>query len=228
MNTDEQRETFELWYTRRHPHPVHENSTWANASKADDWEVWQAAVQTAAPTSHPIPTGATGEDGEKRAHKNGFGSVSFTLSDGSTVSCEWAPSQWEVSIPAKRLDRDVAFKELLQEIGRLRSAAPAAGDDLAAAARDVLAERQRQIGAEGWTPEHDDAYADEQLARAAVCYALPQGNYEIPEPPEFWPWDAAWWKPGERRRELIKAGALILAEIERLDRAAIAQQKGEA
>lgn len=102
--------------------------------------------------------------------------------------------------------------------------APAAGDALDAAARDVLAERQRQIGAEGWTPEHDDAYADEQLARAAVCYALPQGNYEIPEPPEFWPWDAAWWKPGDRRRELIKAGALILAEIERLDRAAIALQ----
>jgi hypothetical protein len=185
------------------------------------------AVQLApvpAPTSHPIPTGATGEDGEKRAHKNGFGSVSFTLSDGSTVSCEWAPSQWEVSIPAKRLDRDVAFKELLQEIGCLRASAPAAGNALTDAARDVLAERQRQIRAEGWTPEHDDAYADEQLARAAVCYALPQGDYEIPEPPEFWPWDAAWWKPGDRRRELIKAGALILAEIERLDRSAIAQQ----
>lgn len=103
--------------------------------------------------------------------------------------------------------------------------APAAGDALNGAARDVLAERQRQISAESWTPEHDDAYADEQLARAAVCYALPQGDYEIPEPPEFWPWDAAWWKPGDRRRELIKAGALILAEIERLDRAAITSKQ---
>ncbi|KAG0933899.1 hypothetical protein G6F31_016213 [Rhizopus arrhizus] len=95
---------------------------------------------------------------------------------------------------------------------------------LSSAARDVLAERQRQMNAEGWTLEHDDSYTDEQLARAAVCYALPQGDYEIPEPPEFWPWDPAWWKPGHRRRELVKAGALILAEIERLDRAAIAQQ----
>ncbi|KDD49422.1 hypothetical protein L529_4964 [Bordetella bronchiseptica MBORD901] len=96
-----------------------------------------------------------------------------------------------------------------------------------AAARDVLAERQRQISAEGWTPEHDDAQAHEQLARAAVCYALPQGDYEIPEPPEFWPWDATRWKPGDRRRELIKAGALILAEIERLDRAPMAPREDQ-
>lgn len=105
--------------------------------------------------------------------------------------------------------------------------APVAGDAQTEAARDVLAERHRQITAEGWTPAHDDAHADEQLARAAACYALPQGDYEIPDPPEFWPWDAYWWKPGDRRRELIKAGALILAEIERLDRAAIAAQQGK-
>lgn len=104
--------------------------------------------------------------------------------------------------------------------------APAAGDALTAAARDVLAERQRQISAEGCTPQRDDEHTGEELARAAACYALPQGDYEIPEPPEFWPWPAAWWKPSERRRELVKSGALILAEIERLDRAA--QRKGDA
>ncbi|KAB1444168.1 hypothetical protein [Bordetella bronchiseptica] len=109
----------------------------------------------------------------------------------------------------------------------VRMAARAAGDALTDAARDVLAERQRQISAEGWTPEHDDKNTAEQLALAAVCYALPQGDYTIPEPPEFWPWDVAWWKPGDRRRELVKAGALVLAEIERLDRAAIAAQQSE-
>lgn len=36
---------------------------------------------------------------------------------------------------------------------------------------------------------------------------------------EVWPWDESWWKPTNRRRDLVKAGALILAEIERLDRA---------
>lgn len=40
------------------------------------------------------------------------------------------------------------------------------------AARDVLAERRRQIEAEGWTPEHDDAYAEGDLAQAASCYSL--------------------------------------------------------
>lgn len=106
-----------------------------------------------------------------------------------------------------------------------RCPAPAAGDALTAAARDVLAEHQRQISVEGCTPQRDDEYTDEELARAAVCYALPQGDYEIPEPPEFWPWPMASWKPDERRRELVKAGALILAEIERLDRAATAAQR---
>ena len=69
--------------------------------------------------------------------KNSFGSVSFTLTDGSAVACEWSPSEWSVSFPANRQDRDVAFKELLQEIGRLRAAAaaPAAGDARAALAK---------------------------------------------------------------------------------------------
>ncbi|MFN3321313.1 MAG: hypothetical protein ACK43M_21435, partial [Allorhizobium sp.] len=37
---------------------------------------------------------------------------------------------------------------------------------------------------------------------------------------ELWPWGIEWWKPTDRRRDLVKAGALIIAEIERLDRAA--------
>ena len=85
---------------------------------------------------------------------------------------------------------------------------------------DVLAERRRQIEAEGWTPEHDDEHA-EGLACAAACYAagsrrlMMEGDMaDI----EVWPWDESWWKPTTPRRDLVKAGALILAEIERLDR----------
>jgi hypothetical protein len=101
-----------------------------------------------------------------------------------------------------------------------------------AAARDVLAERQRQVDAEGWEPQRDDAYTRGQLAQAAACYALnaavwaAHGNtvqrehYEDLSPmPERWPWARKWWKPTTERRDLVKAGALILAEIERLDRA---------
>lgn len=37
---------------------------------------------------------------------------------------------------------------------------------------------------------------------------------------KIWPWDKSWWKPtpDDRIRELIKAGALIAAEIDRLQR----------
>lgn len=86
-----------------------------------------------------------------------------------------------------------------------------------AAARDVLAERLRQVEVEGWTPARDDEYVDGQLASAAVAYAQAYTPYLVPS---SWPWAVEWFKPADDRRNLVKAGALIVAEIERLDRAA--------
>lgn len=100
-----------------------------------------------------------------------------------------------------------------------------------AAAADVLAERQRQVTAEGWSPKHDDQYKNTELAFAASCYAfhaaaaswdledngIPYDSHPVPKQ---WPWDPSWWRPTDARRDLVKAGALILAEIERIDRAA--------
>lgn len=99
-----------------------------------------------------------------------------------------------------------------------------------AAAADVLAERQRQVTAEGWSPKHDDQYKNTELAFAASCYAFHAAAatwdleddgipYDIHPVPKQWPWDPSWWKPTDARRDLVKAGALILAEIERIDRA---------
>jgi hypothetical protein len=88
---------------------------------------------------------------------------------------------------------------------------------------DIAAERRRQVEVEGWLPEDDDLHEDGRLARAAVCYAMSAGRpfYTIlSEPPSWWPFAITWWKPTSRRRDLIKAAALIVAEIERLDRAA--------
>lgn len=85
------------------------------------------------------------------------------------------------------------------------------------ATRDVLAERRRQVEAEGWTSEHDGLHSTQELAFAAACYATADAG---DPPPAVWPWRLSWWKPTDRRRNLVKAGALILAEIERLDRAA--------
>jgi hypothetical protein len=92
------------------------------------------------------------------------------------------------------------------------------------AARDVLAERQRQISVEGWTPEHDDGNFSGDLARAAACYALDG----LPTLQPVWPWDADWWKPKDRRGNWVRAAALVLAEIERLDRADKACEGGAA
>ncbi len=108
---------------------------------------------------------------------------------------------------------------------------------------EIFDERVRQVMKEGWTAEHDDAHGDGELADAAACYLRPDlravrermGGHDISDP---WPWwddvdvsggrgdcpvwgkEKAWWKPKDRRRDLIRAAALIVAEIERLDRAA--------
>lgn len=94
--------------------------------------------------------------------------------------------------------------------------------------QDVMAERRRQVEAEGWTPEHDDKHADGELAQAAACYIdqavgrahLPSAAYKADDVHDCWPWSPEWWKPTTPRRDLVKASALLLAEIERLDRAA--------
>lgn len=120
------------------------------------------------------------------------------------------------------------------EVQGMLAAAPQAEqqperEQLSRAASDVLAERQRQIGVEGWTPEHDDEHADKSLATAAACYAAfsnPAGSYTPSNPPPIWPWASKWWKPRDMRTNLVKAGALILAEIERLDRLAGIGTKG--
>lgn len=94
------------------------------------------------------------------------------------------------------------------------------------AALDVIAERRRQIETEGWTAEHDDQHGEGQLATAAGCYVLYSDVYPLAgDPPPAWPWDDVWWKPKDYRRDLVRAAALIVAEIERLDRAALTNDK---
>lgn len=94
------------------------------------------------------------------------------------------------------------------------------------AAIDVLAERQRQQSAEGRTTEHDDDHSCGEMALAASSYAQYAHRKPIaPAIPFNWPWEPEWFKQQGPRRDLVKAGALILAEIERIDRAAAG--KGE-
>lgn len=97
---------------------------------------------------------------------------------------------------------------------------------LSNAALSVIAERQRQQSAEGWTTEHDDDHSCGEMALAASSYAQYAHRKPIaPAIPFNWPWEPEWFKQQGPRRDLVKAGALILAEIERIDRAAAG--KGE-
>lgn len=104
------------------------------------------------------------------------------------------------------------------------------------ALEDVAAERRRQIEAEGFPLEKDDRYRRGQLVQAALCYGInavtragllhdgvsPEQIERVNAQaavPRSWPWGKEWWKPTGHRRVLVKAAALLIAEIERLDRA---------
>ncbi|EPO7860491.1 hypothetical protein ACUHOU_001602 [Pseudomonas aeruginosa] len=122
--------------------------------------------------------------------------------------------------------RGATGKALLRELRAMLAAAP--GKEAPQAWIDVQAERRRQVENEGWTPEHDDEHSHGQIARAAACYALagssaPNDGTAALLVSLAWPWDQQWWKPTSARRDLVKACALALAEIERLDRAAANQ-----
>lgn len=100
----------------------------------------------------------------------------------------------------------------------------------------IAAERERQIADEGWTPLHDNDHDAGELAIAGAVYALPfdireQRVWKTTLRQLLWPFEPRWFKatvaiqsttqPRESRiRELVKAGALISAEIDRLHRRA--------
>lgn len=100
----------------------------------------------------------------------------------------------------------------LDAYGAASRRAGTAGTDGAAR---IAAERQRQIDSEGYSLEHDASdHVDGDLAKAAACYALPESVRESAM--DLWP--EGWrFKADTRIRELEKAGALIAAEIDRLE-----------
>lgn len=97
-------------------------------------------------------------------------------------------------------------------------------------AEQIAAERQRQVEVEGWTPEHDDEHEFGELAGAGASYAslasrqIGSGMHEAETkspPSQVWRWPGDAWKPSsDPIRNLVRAGALIAAEIDRLNREA--------
>ena len=105
----------------------------------------------------------------------------------------------------------------------------------------IAQERQRQIDVKGWDAEHDDEHTEGELAMAAVCYASPRLIYTRDERAtgvmffDPWPWEDRYdkryryptgntlpkpsgYSKEERLEFLVKAGALVAAEIDRLQR----------
>ena len=109
-----------------------------------------------------------------------------------------------------------------------QGAVAVASSELLSGVELIAAERKRQIRVEGWTLEHDDKHHSGELADAAACYAAGchvfiythDGESQGMGYDAVWPWGMNWWKPSpnDRIRELTKAGALIAAEIDRLQR----------
>lgn len=93
----------------------------------------------------------------------------------------------------------------------------------ASGAETITKERERQITEEGWSKEHDMNYSNGELLKAALCYInenldayVPYNGFK-PKVPRDWPWDAKYWKPADMVKNLKRAGALIVAEIDRLN-----------
>ena len=102
----------------------------------------------------------------------------------------------------------------------------------------IKEERERQMELEKYSFKHDDRHNSRELASAALSYLghyvarawvytneleMPgvidgPDTYKREEPPQDWPWNDKDWKPKDPMRDLIRAGALIAAEIDRLNR----------
>jgi|CXWL01.1.fsa_nt_gi hypothetical protein len=84
----------------------------------------------------------------------------------------------------------------------------------------VMDERWRQLRL--YPIQHDDTHDAGEIAQAAAAYALASAaetDLEREIAVDTWPWELDDFKPSTPLADLIRAGALLLAEIERRLRA---------
>jgi hypothetical protein len=82
----------------------------------------------------------------------------------------------------------------------------------------IAEERMRQIEVEGYDAMHDRHHTPQVLCRAALAYALHEdpSGLVADAAAKLWPWNKDFWKPKDQMRNLVRAGALIAAAIDRL------------
>lgn len=171
----------------------------------EDREAWEAAAAAGAAPAHERTADLLGEVNELRER----------LAVAERFVKTWAPA---LGFPCDVADPPAAATygtgHLAERITRLaipdeEPRGPLAGSGV----KLIAAERQRQLGEEGYTAEHDREHGDSELARAGAVYALDAVGYSAD--PGTWPW--GWQlKRDTPLRMLVKAGALIAAEIDRL------------
>lgn len=89
----------------------------------------------------------------------------------------------------------------------------------------ILIERGRQVAEEGYDAAHDERHWGGELERAVAAFALDAASYAELGPDHrgnmralariVYPWGEK-YRPKSRRDCLIKAGALVVAALERL------------
>jgi len=154
----------------------------------------------------------------------------YSMTEGGWISADFATVVSQNRCPYQgQIMQFTPDREELHEknITKLINAGLAECKDKPLTGVELIAkERKRQIDVEGFSAEHDDELINDELSNAAACYALS---------PEYlamnvddggsllhtvFPFNMEWYKQtmGDRKRDLVKAGALVAAELDRLNR----------
>lgn len=80
----------------------------------------------------------------------------------------------------------------------------------------IARERARQIAVEHFTPEHDAQHTSQTLVDAAEAYLVSAMGGDRVYALDYWPWESEGFKPTSPLRDLVKAGALIAAAIDKI------------
>jgi hypothetical protein len=86
----------------------------------------------------------------------------------------------------------------------------------------IRAKRIRQIEKHGWTPAHDREHNKGELVEASAWYLqYVRTGYmifgKVTVDGAEWPWDESIPKECDRKEALVNAGALIAAELDRME-----------
>lgn len=80
----------------------------------------------------------------------------------------------------------------------------------------IAIERTRQRAGERFSADHDSQHTHGELVRAGAAYALSAAGSDCAS--GAWPWRLGEFKPADKVRDLVRAGALIAAELDRMGR----------